>query len=123
MAAQKSKRLLAAIPDLFFGSKVSGVASQLGIEVRFAASRAALVEGARSGADLVLIDLDAAVIDPLGAIREIRAGGARVVAFASHVHAGRLAEARAAGCDEVLTRGSLARSLPALLEPLRPRPG
>ncbi len=122
MASQAPKRLLAGIPDLFFGSKVSGVARHLGVDVRFASSREALVEGALSGADLVLVDLDATAIDPVGAIREIRARtGPRVVAFASHVHGERLEQARTAGCDEVLTRGGLASSLPALLAPLRSR--
>ena len=123
MASQTPRTLLAAVPDLLFGSKVSGVAGHLGIEVRFAATREALVDGARSGVDLVLVDLDASSVEPVGAIREIRDGnGPRVVAFASHVHEDRLAEARAAGCDEVHTRGSLAASLPAVLAPLRSQP-
>lgn len=109
-------RVLAAIPDLFFGSKVSGAARGLGVEVRFASTRQALVDGARSQPDLVIVDLDAQQVDPLGAIREIRSTkGLRVVAFASHVHVRRMERARDAGCDEVLSRASLAKNLPTLL--------
>lgn len=114
-----SKRVLAAIPDLFFGSKVSGAASRLGVEVRFAASRQAVLKEVDLGADLLLIDLDAGALDPVGLIVELRALPAasrlRLVAFASHVHPALLEEAKAAGCDDVLTRGALAANLPRLL--------
>ena len=119
MEPKTPKRVLAAIPDLFFGSKVSGAARHLGVEVLFASTREALLDRARSQPDLVIVDLDAQQVDPLGAIREIRsATGLRLVAFASHVHGARLDEARAAGCDEVLTRGSFSARLPELLASL-----
>lgn len=114
-----SKRVLAAIPDLFLGSKVSGAASRLGVEVQFATSRQAVLNQVDLGADLLLIDLDAGALDPVGLIVELRdlpaARRLRLVAFASHVHTALLEEARAAGCDEVLTRGTLAANLPRLL--------
>lgn len=113
------KRVLAAVPDLFFGSKVAGAAGRLGVRVQFASSRKALLDGAASGPDLVIVDLDAQALDPLGAIREIlergRTSRPRLVAFASHVHGDVLEEARAVGCDQVLTRGALASGLPDLL--------
>ena len=116
------KRVVAAIPDLFFGSKVSGTAKQLGISVKFAGSRQALVEAAHSRPDLIIVDLDAAAVDPLGVVGELRslAPGAapRLIAFASHVRETVLQQARRAGYDEVLTRGALAANLPALLASL-----
>ena len=117
------KRVLAAIPDLFFGSKVSGTASQLGISVRFAGSRQALVEAAHSRPDLIIVDLDATSVDPLGVVGELRSlappGAPRLIAFASHVRETVLQEARDAGYDDVYTRGALAASLPGLLASLR----
>ncbi|MDE0108313.1 MAG: hypothetical protein OXN96_10910 [Bryobacterales bacterium] len=117
------KRVLAAIPDLFFGSKVSGTAKQLGISVRFAGSRQALVEAAHSRPDLVIVDLDATAVDPLGVVGELRSfapsGAPRLIAFASHVRESVLQQARSAGYDEVLTRGALAANLPGLLASLR----
>lgn len=115
------KHVLAAIPDLFFGSKVSGTARQLDVSVRFANSREALLDGARSQPDMIIVDLDAAVIDPIGVVGELRSlapsdgQAARLVAFASHVNETVLLRARTAGYDEVLTRGALAVNLPSLL--------
>lgn len=119
MESKTPKRVLAAIPDLFFGSKVSGAARHLGVEVRFASTRQALIDGARSRPDLVIVDLDAQQVDPLAAIRLIlSASDLRLIAFASHVHDTRLEQARAAGCDAVLTRGSFSAKLPELLASL-----
>ena len=116
------KRVLAAIPDLFFGSKVTGAASPFGISVQFASSRRALLDGAASKPDLIIVDLDAQVLDPFGSISEIlaheQADRPRLVAFASHVHGATLDRAREAGCDRVLTKGALASGLPAVLAEL-----
>ena len=120
MESTPSKRVLAAIPDLFFGSKVAGAAKRIGIEVQFASTRKALLDGVQSSPDLVIVDLDASTLDPLGAIREIRGASVAstppLVAFASHVHGSLLESAHAAGCDQVLTRGALASGLPDLLK-------
>ena len=117
------KRVLAAIPDLFFGSKVSGTAKQLGISVQLAGSRQALLEAARAGPDLIIVDLDADSVDPLGVVGELRSlapsGAPRLIAFASHVRETVLQQARDAGYDDVLTRGALAANLPGLLAALR----
>ena len=116
------KRVLAAIPDLFFGSKVSGAAAKLGIHVQIAVTRQAVLAAALSKPDLVIVDLDAPAVDPIGLVGELRSGSAarppRVVAFASHVRDDLLAAARAAGYDQVLTRGALATALPQLLASL-----
>jgi len=117
------KRVLAAIPDLFFSSKVSGTARQLGISFQLAGSRQALLEAARSRPDLIIVDLDADSVDPLGVVGELRSlapsGAPRLIGFASHVRETVLREARRAGYDEVLTRGALAANLPGLLASLR----
>ncbi len=113
------KRVLAAVPDLFFGSKLSAPAARLGIAVQFAATRDALLEGARCGPDLIVADLDAATIDAVGVALELKAGKQtalpRMIAFASHVHGERLEAARQAGFDEVLTKGALAARIPEIL--------
>ena len=117
------KRVLAAIPDLFFSSKVSGTARQLGISFQLAGSRQALLEAARSRPDLIIVDLDADSVDPLGVVGELRSlapsGAPRLIAFASHVRETVLQQAREAGYDDVLTRGALAANLPGLLAALR----
>lgn len=119
MPTTTSKRVLAAIPDLFFGSKVTGAAAALGIRVQFASSRKALLDGAASEPDLIIVDLDAKALDPFGSISEIlarrQASHPPLIAFANHVHGAALERARQAGCDQVLTKGALASGLPAVL--------
>ena len=116
------KRVLAAIPDLFFGSKVTGAAARLGIHVQVAVTRQAVLAAALSKPDLVIVDLDAPAFDPIRLVGELRSGFTtrppRVVAFASHVRDDLLAAAHAAGYDQVLTRGALATALPQLLASL-----
>ena len=119
---RSNKRVLVGIPDLFFASKLSGTARQLGITVEFASSREALLDGTKAGPDLVVADLDAAAVDAIGVARELHgareANLPRMIAFGSHVHGARLASARAAGYDEVLTKGMLAARIPQILASL-----
>ena len=65
-------------------------------------------------ASLVVIDLGTPRIDPAQLVSELRLSGGeglRILAFGPHVHEQKLAAARAAGCDEVLTRGQFHASL------------
>lgn len=103
--------------DLMFSSRVGGVARQQGVEFRMiggdqAADRIAsesprliFVDLAAAGCDIESICQAAATIDPQPP----------VVAYASHVMESRLAEARDAGCDEVLSRGQFDRSFSQLV--------
>lgn len=117
-----NKRIVAGTPDLFFGSKLSGVARQRGIAVQFATTRTALLEAAKSCPHLVVADLDAPALDAIGVAREICEGSAarppRMIAYGSHVRADRLAAARLAGFDEVLTKGALAARVSEILDSL-----
>ena len=68
---------------------------------------------------MIIVDLEAAAVDPLGVAGELRSlpppRGPRLIGFASHVRETALQRAREAGYDSVLTRGSLAANLPNLL--------
>jgi DNA-binding NarL/FixJ family response regulator len=67
------------------------------------------------GADVVVVDL--ARPDALDGVRRLRDGGSavRIVAFGRHTEGDRLAEARAAGCDEVLARSEFFADVAAVL--------
>jgi CheY-like chemotaxis protein len=57
---------------------------------------------------LVLIDLSISNLDPRTLVAQLKAIAMpprAIIAYGPHVHEERLAEAAAAGCDEVLTRG------------------
>jgi hypothetical protein len=91
-----SPAVAAYTPDLMDRSKISAAFP----DCRFVASPEALVGLAAT--DVVLVDLSKkGVLDALGAIV---AGGARVVAYGSHVDKALLAAASDAGCTEVLPR-------------------
>ena len=93
-----SARIVAFVPDLMDRSKVAAAAEG---QVRFVATPGDLVTAA-TDADLVIVDLGRPAV--LAVLAEVVAGGARVVAFGSHVDRDTLAAARQAGCHEVVAR-------------------
>jgi CheY-like chemotaxis protein len=119
MAEMNGKRVLAGVPDLFFASKISETARQLGLSVEFASSHKALVDKALTEPGLIILDLAAAPLDPVGLIGRMKADpalqAARIVAFANHERTDLIEQARAAGCDEVLTRGAFTKNLAGIL--------
>ena len=121
MQDKTCKRVLAAIPDLFFGSKVSAAAGRLDISVQFAGSRQALLDGAMSRPDLIIVDLEGkrAILSVWWAsFARSHRRAARAWSRSRAMSARGLQRAREAGYDEVLTRGGLAAGLPDLLASL-----
>ncbi len=107
--------ILVAVRDLVFRSKIHAAAERLGVAVRFA-PRGATVDEALREPDVgtLLADLtEAGVLDGVRAAK--RARPVRVVGFLGHLQEGLMREAEAAGVDEVLTRGELARRLDEIL--------
>src|SRR5690242_20501208 len=101
--------------DLMFTSRLAGVAARLGVALRTAGTPAALTELVAAEPDsLVLIDLTLSGLDPRTLVAELKASTTpprTIVAYGPHVHENRLAEAAAAGCDEVLTRGQFSAQM------------
>jgi len=106
--------------DLFLGSRIASAAQAAGIELRCAASvDQALQTDAAEEVNGVLVDLELPGLDPRELMKRLpQRPGRRVIAYGPHVHAPRLAAAREAGCDEVLSRGGLDRDLLAVLRRL-----
>jgi len=104
--------------DLFFGSKVTGTARELGFRVAMVGdAEEALRLAAQDGVRCVLIDLTFPEL-PVGEfVSRLSAGTGRpkVVAYGPHVQEARLEEARLAGCDDVLPRSRFSAGLAALL--------
>ncbi|MEP0843109.1 MAG: response regulator transcription factor [Phycisphaerae bacterium] len=107
----------ALITDLFFVAKVKGTADALGVPLVVVRDLAGLTREAQAGAEPVIVDLNAAGVDPLAAIRACRAlpRPPRVIAYLSHVQRELAESARAAGADLVLPRSQFSRDLPAIL--------
>jgi DNA-binding NarL/FixJ family response regulator len=109
-------RVVAFMDDLFFQMKLAETARHLGVEVKVAANADALSALLNPAPKLVIVDLNARS-QPLQAIARVRAeqNAVRVVAFLSHVQTELAAQARAAGCDEVMPRSSFTQNLAAIL--------
>lgn len=113
---ENMSRVVALMDDLFFQMKLAETAKQLGVEVKVATNGDALMGLMDSAPKLVIVDLNARS-QPLQAIEKVRQSNkdVRVVAFLSHVQTQLAAQARAAGCTEVLPRSSFTQNLAAIL--------
>jgi len=97
------------VPDLMDRSRISGA---VGGSVRFTSSVSDLPALAAT-ADVVVVDL--ARPGALEALPGISGLGVRTIGFGSHVDTDTLDAARAAGCDQVLTRSVFFSRLATLL--------
>ena len=102
-------RIILISNDLMVVSRVQGAAAKCGTVVRAVGSVGAAVELHREEpVSLMVVDLSTPAIEVAGLASAIKSGGkptARLIAFGPHVHEDKLAAARAAGCDSVLSRG------------------
>jgi DNA-binding NarL/FixJ family response regulator len=116
-------RVVAMIDDLFFQMKVAETAKQLGIEFKVAGNAEALLPLLDAPTKLVIVDLNSRN-QPVATIERLRATQKemRVVAFLSHVQTELAAQARAAGCAEVMPRSVFTQNLAAILQSAKDSP-
>jgi DNA-binding NarL/FixJ family response regulator len=109
-------RVVALMDDLFFQMKLAETAKHMGVEVKVAATADALLPLLDPAPKLLIVDLNSRS-QPIAAIQRLRANknGVKVIAFLSHVQTELAAQARAAGCDEVLPRSAFTQNLAAIL--------
>ncbi|MGH3148435.1 MAG: response regulator [Rubrobacter sp.] len=115
-----ARRVLAAVEDLLFRSKISETASQLGIEASFPRSPRKLLEAVReSPPDLLVLDLNSARFEPLALVQTIKSEratrGVPTIGFLSHVQKDLAVAAREAGCDRIVARSAFTKNLPEIL--------
>ena len=115
-----TRRVLAAVEDLLFRSKISETASTLGIEAAFPRSPKKLLETLReTPPDLLILDLNSARFEPLALLQTVKSEEATrdvpTVGFLSHVQKDLAVAAREAGCDRVVARSAFTRDLPRIL--------
>ena len=120
MEAGVTRRILGAVEDLLFKSKISETASQLGIEAAFPRSPKKLLQALRdSPPDLLILDLNSARFEPLTLLREVKSDETlreiSTIGFLSHVQKDLAVAAREAGCDRVVARSAFTRDLPKIL--------
>jgi DNA-binding NarL/FixJ family response regulator len=106
--------------DLAVLSRVEGAAAHLGQAVRSASSESQVVEFCKSNdANPLIVDLSTLscnLADLVSQLKPNESSGTRIVAFGPHVHEQRLAAAREAGCDLVVSRGQFFSQLETILK-------
>lgn len=117
MESAGSPDLVLLSRDLFFGSRITGTARELGYSASVVGSEpAAAAAATQPGCRLLLIDLSPPSVNVLAIMDALpNDTRPRVVAFGAHVQTRQLQEAQAAGCDDVLTRNRLTAELADLL--------
>jgi CheY-like chemotaxis protein len=113
-------RVLAAVEDLLFRSKISETAAALDVETGFPSSPERLLATLReSPPDLLIIDLNSARFEPLELLRIVKSDGTLqdvfTVGFLSHVQGDLALAARKSGCDRVMARSAFVENLPQIL--------
>ena len=114
---------VAICPDLMFGSRLEAAAARTGTRVEVfgnldgACRRLESADEKLAAVGFAILDLSMASLDPAEAIRRLRSAsnGVPILAFGPHVHEGRLAAAREAGADEVMSRGAFDAQMDNLL--------
>jgi hypothetical protein len=132
---------IALVDDLFFQAKMTETARHTGVDLKTVSdSDAFLREAAANPGALLLLDLNARA-KPLEALARLaalsqssaqaqsnaepaerapaNASPRRIIAFLSHVQTDLAAQARAAGCDEVMPRSQFTQELPRILRESR----
>ena len=118
--------VIALVDDLMFLSRVREAARSAALEVRTVRTTSDLLEAARAGAALLVVDLDSRRLPWAEALTSLRAVPAHaalpVIGFLSHVNADAAREARNVGCGQILARSAFVRDLPRLLAAAAPPP-
>ncbi len=113
------KRVLVGVTDLFFAAKIRAAAKQADVDLTLATTADGLLAAVRSGAELVVLDLNDNTIDSIDVIRRLgdepETASIPLVSFFSHVQADLGRRARAAGCERVLPRSKFSAELVDLL--------
>ena len=109
--------IVALVDDLLFGSRIRAAAEAAGRRVTFVRQDDRVEDALRAdAASLVIVDLArAGAADAIRAVRSLSGARIPIVAFASHVRADLIADARAAGADRVLARSAFVAALPTLV--------
>jgi hypothetical protein len=120
--AKPSIKVLLVSPDLMATSRIAGLCREAGASLETLRSLGDTPHGGPH--DLVLLDLQAIAEDPAVIVARARTlvcqqpsehAECRIVAFGPHVAKERLALARDAGADDVVSRGELLGGFSALL--------
>ena len=115
-----NRRVIAAVSDMIFASKIRGTAEALNVTVNFARSEDSLFDAAKADVpSLFILDLHATRPDPFALAARLKSDeqlrDVPIVAFFSHVETELQRRALDAGIDHVLPRSAFTMRLPQIL--------
>lgn len=115
-----TRKVVAAVEDLLFKSKILETANSLEIETTFPRSPKKLLDALRdSPPDLLVLDLNSSRFEPLELLRTIKSDpeleNIPTVGFLSHVQMDLALSARESGCEKVVARSAFTKNLPEIL--------
>ena len=115
-----NRRVIAAVSDMLFASKIRGTAEHLNVTVDFARTEAGLFDYAKTEVpSLFILDLHETRFDPVALAARLKADeqlrAVPVVAFFSHVEAELRRKALEAGVEHVLPRSVFTQRLGEIL--------
>jgi PleD family two-component response regulator len=120
MPKNTTKKVFAAVEDLFFSVKISDAAKRAGIDLEFVKQEDAVLEAALGKPTLIIFDLNFSAINPVGLIERIKADkslkGISLVGYLSHVQRDLKQKAQEAGCDMVMARSAFSQNLGVILK-------
>ena len=115
-----NRRVVAAVSDMLFASKIRGTAEHLNVTVGFARSADALFDSAKTEVpSLIILDLHDTRLDPFALAARLKADeqlrAVPLVAFFSHVETELRRRALEAGVDYVMPRSAFTSRLAEIL--------
>ncbi len=119
MSNQGSKQILVAVDDLMFAVKITDAAKRTGLQATFVKTAEDALTQASTSPLLIILDLNNRSIEPLGLIRDLKAGVDKsipILAFVSHVQGELKQQAQDAGANVVLARSAFTQNLQQILK-------
>ncbi len=112
--------ILVGVSDLFFATRISETAKQVGARVGFAGAAPQLLAKISPSTRLMIVDLNSKALDPVATIAKLKSdpelASISITAFVNHECADLIEAAQQAGCDQVLNRGAFSAQLAGLLK-------
>ena len=117
---KQDKKVLAVVDDLLFTVKISDAAKRAGLTPEFIKSEQDLMEKAKLQPLLIILDLNAASVQPVEVITRLKESpetkGVSLIAYLSHVQGELKQQAHEAGANIVMTRSAFSQNLPQILK-------
>ena len=115
-----NRRVIAAVSDMLFASKIRGTAEHLNVTVNFARTEAGLFDAAKADVpSLIILDLHDTRLDPFRLAARLKSDerlrAVPLVGFFSHVETELQKRAKEAGVEHVLPRSVFTGRLAEIL--------